>query len=120
RDPNMSTQQHNYFDMSGKVVLITGGSRGLGYEMARGFARMGADLVVTSRKLDACQRVVGEIEAMGRQALAHACHVGHWNELDALVDAAYARFGRVDVLVNNAGMSPTAPSSLAASEELID
>lgn len=106
--------------MTGKVVLITGGSRGLGYEMAKGFARMGADLVIASRKLEPCEAVAREIEAMGRKALAHACHVGRWSELEPLVDAAYKRFGRIDVLVNNAGMSPGAPSSLATSEELID
>ncbi|HXQ14378.1 MAG TPA: glucose 1-dehydrogenase [Caulobacteraceae bacterium] len=108
------------FDMTGKVVLVTGGSRGLGYEMAKAFARHGADVVVTSRKLDACQAVAGEIEALGRRALAHACHVGHWDELGPLVDAAYAAFGRIDVLINNAGIAPTAPSSLEVTEDLFD
>jgi NAD(P)-dependent dehydrogenase (short-subunit alcohol dehydrogenase family) len=108
------------FDMTGKVALVTGGSRGLGYEMAKAFARHGADVIVTSRKLDACREVAGEIEAMGRRALAHACHVGHWDELAPLVDAAYAAFGRVDVLVNNAGIAPTAPSSLEVTEDLFD
>ena len=99
------------FDLSGKIALVTGGSRGLGYEIVKAFAQAGADVVVTSRKLDACQQVANEVEALGRSALAHACHVGHWDEISALVDAAYARFGRVDILVNNAGMSPLAPSS---------
>jgi NAD(P)-dependent dehydrogenase (short-subunit alcohol dehydrogenase family) len=108
------------FDMTGKVVLLTGGSRGLGYEMAKAFARHGADVVITSRKVEACQAVAAEIEAMGRQALAVGCHIGHWDALPALVEAAYDRFGKVDVLVNNAGIAPTAPSSLEVSEDLFD
>jgi NAD(P)-dependent dehydrogenase (short-subunit alcohol dehydrogenase family) len=108
------------FDLRDKVALVTGGSRGLGYEMVRAFARAGADVVVTSRKLEACQKVAAEMEALGRRALAHACHVAHWDEIDALVEAAYAHFGRVDILVNNAGMSPLSPSSAETSEALFD
>jgi NAD(P)-dependent dehydrogenase (short-subunit alcohol dehydrogenase family) len=110
----------NLFDMSGKVVLVTGGSRGLGYEMSRGFAAAGADVVVASRKLEACERVATEIRALGRRALPIACHVGKWSDLDALVAAAYAEFGRIDVLVNNAGMSPVVGTSLETTEELFD
>lgn len=109
-----------YFDMSGKVVLVTGGSRGLGYEMAKAFAAQGADVVVASRKAEACEAVAAEIEAMGRRALAYGCHVGHWDALPGLVDAAYDAFGRIDVLVNNAGMAPTAPRSAEVNEELFD
>ena len=92
------------FDFTDKVVLVTGGSRGLGRAMVLAFAERGADAVITSRKQDNCERVAEEVSAMGRQALPHACHVGHWEEVDALVDAAYERFGKVDVLVNNAGV----------------
>ena len=108
------------FDLSGKVALITGGSRGLGRQMALAFAEHGADVIVTSRKLDNCEAVAREIEAKGRAALAIGCHVGHWGECDALVEAAYARFGKVDILVNNAGMSPLYPKLSAVSEELFD
>lgn len=108
------------FDFSGKVVLITGGSRGMGYEMAKAFAERGADIVVTSRKLESCQKVAAEIQAMGRRALPYACNVARWDELPALVDAAYAAFGKVDILINNAGSSPLAPSSLETSEQLFD
>jgi NAD(P)-dependent dehydrogenase (short-subunit alcohol dehydrogenase family) len=108
------------FDMTGKVALVTGGSRGLGYEMAKAFARHGADVIITSRKLEACREVAAEIEAMGVRTLAHGCHVGRWDELPGLVEAAYGTFGRVDVLVNNAGIAPTAPSSLDVSEDLFD
>ena len=108
------------FDFQGKVVLVTGGSRGLGRQMAVAFARSGADVAVTSRKIEACEEVAAEIEALGRQALAVASHVGHWDELDGLVDAVYDRFGRLDVLVNNAGMSPLYPSLEEVSEDLFD
>jgi NAD(P)-dependent dehydrogenase (short-subunit alcohol dehydrogenase family) len=88
--------------------------------MVLAFADAGADVVIASRKLDACTAVAAQIEASGRQALPVACHVGHWDECDELADRAYERFGRVDILVNNAGMSPLAPSSEQTSEELFD
>jgi len=108
------------FDMTDKVVLITGGSRGLGRAMALGFAESGADVAITSRKLDSCQKAAEEVEARGRRAFSYACHVGHWDELDGLVDAVYDHFGRVDVLINNAGLSPVAPSLLETDEALFD
>ncbi len=108
------------FDLSGKVALITGGSRGLGREMALAFARAGADVVIASRKLDSCQRAAAEVEALGRRALPVACHVGEWNQVEALVETAYGSFGSVDILVNNAGMSPTYPSLPDVSEALWD
>jgi NAD(P)-dependent dehydrogenase (short-subunit alcohol dehydrogenase family) len=108
------------FDFSGKVVLVTGGSRGLGRQMSLAFAERGADVIVASRKLPACEEVAKEIEAKGRRALAYACHVGHWDELNGLVAAAYQKFGRVDVLINNAGLSPLYPSLEEISEDLWD
>jgi NAD(P)-dependent dehydrogenase (short-subunit alcohol dehydrogenase family) len=93
------------FDLTGQVALVTGGSRGLGRAIALGLAEAGADVVVTSRKLGPCEEVAAEIAALGRRSLAVACNVGHWDELQVLVDAAYAEFGHVDILVNNAGMS---------------
>lgn len=98
------------FDFTGKVALVTGGSRGLGYQMVRAFAERGADVIVASRKLDACEAVAGEVRTLGRRALAIACHCGRWDDIDRLIDAAYAEFGRVDILVNNAGMGPRMPS----------
>ena len=98
------------FDFTGKVVLVTGGSRGLGYQMVKAFAARGADVIVSSRKLDACEAVAEEVRALGSRALATACHAGRWDEIDALIEAAYAEFGRIDVLVNNAGMGPPMPS----------
>src|SRR2546428_4801489 len=109
------------FDLSGRVALVTGGSRGLGREMALAFARFGAEVMIASRKQEACDAVAEEIRRTnGRRALGRACHVGRWNELEGLVDAAYEHFGQVDVLVNNAGMSPLYPSVEAVSEELWD
>jgi NAD(P)-dependent dehydrogenase (short-subunit alcohol dehydrogenase family) len=107
------------FDLTGKVALVTGGSRGLGLRMVRAFAERGADVVVASRKLDACEAVAEEVRALGRRALAVAVHAGRWAEMDRLAQAAYAEFGRIDILVNNAGMSPAEPSHLV-SEALFD
>jgi NAD(P)-dependent dehydrogenase (short-subunit alcohol dehydrogenase family) len=98
------------FDLSGKVALVTGGSRGLGLQMVRAFAEHGADVIIASRKLDACEAAAGEVRAMGRRALAISAHAGRWEDIDRLIDAAYAEFGRIDILVNNAGMSPRQPS----------
>ena len=98
------------FDLTGKVALVTGGSRGLGRAMVLGFASAGADVVIASRKLDACQAVAAEVEALGRRALPYGCHVGRWDEIDGLIEAAYQAFGHVDVLVNNAALSPMMPS----------
>jgi NAD(P)-dependent dehydrogenase (short-subunit alcohol dehydrogenase family) len=110
----------DYFDMTGKVVLITGGTRGLGLAMAKGFAEQGADLIITSRHLDQCQEAATEVTKLGRRALPYACHVGRWSELDGLVETAYAEFGKVDVLINNAGMSPVVGASVNVTEELFD
>ena len=110
----------NLFDLTGKVALITGGSRGLGREMALAFADHGADVAIASRKLDQCEKTAAEIAARGVQSFAHACHVAKWPEIEALVEATYARFGRVDILVNNAGLSPLYPSLDAITEELFD
>jgi NAD(P)-dependent dehydrogenase (short-subunit alcohol dehydrogenase family) len=107
-------------DLTGKVVLITGGTRGLGRAMALGFAKAGADLIISSRKAQACDAMAAEIAALGRRAVALPCNVGRWDEVDALAQAAWIAFGRVDVLVNNAGMSPVAPSSVETSEALFD
>jgi NAD(P)-dependent dehydrogenase (short-subunit alcohol dehydrogenase family) len=107
--------------LQGKVALVTGGSRGLGRVMVDTFAAAGADVVIASRKLDACKTAAEEVEAAyGVRAHPHAFHVGHWDEIDGLVDAAYDTFGRLDVLVNNAGMSPLYPSLEEVTEELFD
>lgn len=108
------------FDLSGKVAVVTGGSRGLGREMVLAFAAHGADVVIASRKVANCESVADEVRALGRRALAVGYHAASWSDADALADAAYNEFGRVDVLVNNAGMSPLYPSLTDVSEELFD
>jgi NAD(P)-dependent dehydrogenase (short-subunit alcohol dehydrogenase family) len=108
------------FDLSGKIAVVTGGSRGLGKEMVLAFAQAGADVVIASRKIDACEAVAREVETLGRRALPFAAHVGKWEDNDALAAAAYKHFGRVDILVNNAGMSPLAPSLVETTEALFD
>ena len=88
--------------------------------MALGFAEAGANLVISSRKKDACKATAREIQAMGRDALPVPCHVGEWAQLEQLVARAYEHYGKVDVLINNAGMSPVYPSLGEISEALFD
>lgn len=89
----------------GKVVIVTGGSRGLGEAMSKGFASEGAKVVVASRKLETCEKVVNEIKGAGGQAIAISAHMGDTDQLDALIEAAYHKYGRADILVNNAGIN---------------
>jgi NAD(P)-dependent dehydrogenase (short-subunit alcohol dehydrogenase family) len=109
------------FDLTGKVAVVTGGSRGLGREMCLAFAEHGASVVVASRKVDACDELAVEISARyDTEAIGVGCHVGRWDECDELVATTLERFGRIDVLVNNAGMSPLYPSLGGVTEELFD
>jgi NAD(P)-dependent dehydrogenase (short-subunit alcohol dehydrogenase family) len=109
------------FDLTDQVVLITGGSRGLGRQMAFAMARCGADVIIASRKFENCVATAEEIEAVtGRTAMPYQVHVGRWEQLDALVDAAYERFGKVDTLINNAGASPLYESLTSVPEKLFD
>jgi NAD(P)-dependent dehydrogenase (short-subunit alcohol dehydrogenase family) len=97
----------NGFDLEGKVAVVTGGSRGIGRAIATGFAEIGADVVIASRKLETCERTASEIaKETGGRAVATSCHVGRWEDCDRLVESVYSELGRCDVLVNNAGMSP--------------
>jgi NAD(P)-dependent dehydrogenase (short-subunit alcohol dehydrogenase family) len=112
---------HDMHDMSGKVVLITGASRGLGRQMARGLAAAGAEVIVSSRKVEACEEVVAELnEDFGAKASAIAAHVGRWDDIDRLVSEAYEKHGRIDVLINNAGLSPLYDVESNITEELYD
>lgn len=107
--------------LEGKVALVTGGSRGLGRAMVMALAGAGADVAITSRKRETCDAVAAEVEAAtGRRTFTHGCHIGHWDEIEGLVDAVYGEFGRVDVLINNAGMSPLYPDLVSVTEELFD
>jgi NAD(P)-dependent dehydrogenase (short-subunit alcohol dehydrogenase family) len=109
------------FDLTGRVAVVTGGSRGLGREMVLAFAKRGADVVIASRKLEACRELAERVEKeTGRRAHAVRCHVGDWADCDALFEETFSAFGRADVLVNNAGMSPLYPSLGEVSEALFD
>jgi NAD(P)-dependent dehydrogenase (short-subunit alcohol dehydrogenase family) len=115
------TEIAKLFDLTGKVALVTGGSRGLGREMTLAFAQAGADVVIASRKFDSCQTTAAEVErATGRRALPVACHVGDWEQVERLAHTAYERFGTIDVLVNNAGMSPLYDHVSNVTEALYD
>lgn len=109
------------FDLTGKVAVVTGGSRGIGRAVSEGLAAAGAEVVIASRKLAACQLAAEEVEAAtGRRALPVPCHVGRWEDCDRLVRTVYEEFGHCEVLVNNAGMSPLYESLPSVTQELYD
>lgn len=102
--PAEPLQPGTSFDLTGRVAVVTGGSRGLGREMSLAFARHGASVVVASRKEEACVALAEEISAStGQTALGVGCHVGRWEDCDRLVETVYSELGTVEVLVNNAG-----------------
>jgi NAD(P)-dependent dehydrogenase (short-subunit alcohol dehydrogenase family) len=94
------------FDFTDKVVLVTGGSRGLGRAMCLGFADQGAKVVVASRKLENCEALAQDIRDGGGDALAVGAHTGSTEDLDALIETVMSHYGRVDILINNAGINP--------------
>ena len=101
------------FDLSGKVAVVTGSTKGIGRAMVQGFAESGASVVVSSRKQELCDEVASEIAAeTGAQALGLACHVGDWEAIPSFVQKVIDRFGKIDVLVNNAGINP-APTTVS-------
>ena len=104
------------FDLSGRVAIVTGAPRGLGRAIAGAFTEAGAAVVVVSRKAERASAP----SRSWRRRVAYPCHVGRWDELDGLVEFAYAEFGRVDVLVNNAGVSPMYDSLSDVTEALFD
>jgi NAD(P)-dependent dehydrogenase (short-subunit alcohol dehydrogenase family) len=103
----MTEPASNPFDLTGRVAVVTGSTKGIGRAMAFGLAQAGAAVVVSSRKQDLCDDVAKEIAAeTGAETFGRACHVGQWDAVPAFVDAVVERFGRIDVLVNNAGINP--------------
>jgi NAD(P)-dependent dehydrogenase (short-subunit alcohol dehydrogenase family) len=103
----------NLFDLSGKVAIVTGSTKGIGRAMVQGLAESGAKVVISSRKQDLCDEVAAEVAAStGQETLGLACHVGDWEGIPAFVEAVIARFGKIDVLVNNAGINP-APTTVS-------
>lgn len=110
-----------YFDLTDKVVLVTGGSRGLGLQMCLAFAQAGATVVISSRKQAGCDEAAEFIRGQTQQeCMAVACHVADWDACDQLVEAVFAQYGRIDVLVNNAGMSPLYDTPASVTRELWD
>jgi len=108
-------------EFAGKVVVVTGGSRGIGRAIATGFAAAGADVVIASRKLENCEALAAELEAdHGVSCHPIAYHAARWADSDRLADEVLERFGRCDVLVNNAGMSPLHDGVATISEEYYD
>ena len=112
------------FDLSGKVALVTGASRGIGEAIARLLAAYGARVIVSSRKIDACEAVAASIRAQGGDASAMACHVGDMAQIDAIFSEIKAKFGRIDILVNNAAANPyfghILDTDLAAYDKTVD
>jgi len=100
---------HELFRLDGKVALVTGGSRGLGFIMATGLAEAGANVVLCARKPDACEQSAETLRSLGFECLALSCDVSEPEAVKALVERTVERFGRVDVLVNNAGYAWEAP-----------
>ena len=100
-------QTAELFDLTGKVVIVTGSTKGIGRAMVEGLASAGASVVVSSRKQDLCDQVAAEVAATtGAEVFARACHVGEWDAIPEFVSAVHERFGRIDGLVNNAGINP--------------
>jgi NAD(P)-dependent dehydrogenase (short-subunit alcohol dehydrogenase family) len=108
------------FDLTGRVAVVTGGTRGLGRAIAGAFSQAGACVVLVSRKAEACEKAAAELRADGGNAVGRPCHVGHWDELTTLADEIHRQFGRIDILVNNAGISPVYGRLSDVSEELWD
>jgi NAD(P)-dependent dehydrogenase (short-subunit alcohol dehydrogenase family) len=110
------------FDLTGKVALLTGASRGMGRAMAEGLAQHGARVMLSSRKLDQCNAAADEINARcgEERAFAHSCNAGYKDQLQALVDATHERLGAVDILVGNAGVNPAYGPMSEISDEAYD
>ena len=109
------------FDLTGRVALVTGGGRGLGAAIALGLAGAGCDVALASRDVSACERIAAEVaERTGQRAVGLGLHVGRWEQLSTVIEKVTDRLGRLDVLVNNAGMSPVYADVTDISEELFD
>src|SRR4029077_10533464 len=96
-------------DLRGRVAIITGGSIGLGRQMAEGLAEMGANLVLCARKKERCEQAAEELKKLGVKTLALGCDVKNPEQVQAVVNATVSQFGRIDILINNAGTSWGAP-----------
>lgn len=111
---------HNLFDLSGKVVLITGSTKGIGLSIAETFAQAGAKVVISSRKAEVCDAVASDLQSKGYQAISVPCHIGHKEQLQALVDTTLEKWGRIDVLICNAATNPVYGPMSALSDDAWD
>lgn len=102
----MQQKIHTQFDLTDKVAIVTGASKGIGAAIARGLAEFGARVVVSSRKQEAVEKVAADIKELGGQAVGIACHVGEASQRQQLVDKTMDIYGRIDILVNNAAINP--------------
>jgi NAD(P)-dependent dehydrogenase (short-subunit alcohol dehydrogenase family) len=107
RDSTANVKQ--LFDLTGRVAIVTGGSIGLGRQMAEGLAEMGADLVLCARKQERCHQAAEELQQLGVKAIALGCDVKNPDSIQEMVEATLRQYGRIDVLINNAGISWGAP-----------
>ncbi|PYC47083.1 short-chain dehydrogenase [Litorivita pollutaquae] len=107
-------------DLNGKTAIVTGSSRGIGRAIAELFARCGANVVVSSRTMEACTPVVESIAAQGGEAMAIPCHIGHKQELQALVEKTIAAYGQIDMLICNAAINPVYGPMSETSDEVFD
>ena len=108
------------FDLTGRVSVITGSTKGIGKAMAEALATFGSKVVISSRKADACEAVAAAINECGGEAIAHPCHVGHKDQLERLVAATRERWGKIDNLVVNAAVNPYYGSSLGIPDSAFD
>ena len=106
----MDRQSFDEFNLSGKVAIVTGAGRGLGYDIALALAKYGADVVVCSRTVSELEKVAGAVEAMGRRVMIHPLDLNNIQEIQPMVDRAVEVFGHIDILVNNAGINRPQPA----------
>jgi NAD(P)-dependent dehydrogenase (short-subunit alcohol dehydrogenase family) len=116
--PKTMAESPALFDLSGQVAVVTGASRGIGRAIAKACALHGAEVVVSSRKIEACEAVAADIEAGGGTASAFACNIGKKTDLEALVAHAANRHGRIDILIPNAAINPVYGPSAEVSDEV--
>jgi NAD(P)-dependent dehydrogenase (short-subunit alcohol dehydrogenase family) len=109
RDSTVTMNVKQLFDLTGRVAIVTGGSIGLGRQMAEGLAEMGADVVLCARKQERCHQAAEELQQLGVKAIALGCDVKNPDSIQEMVEATLSQFGRIDVLINNAGISWGAP-----------